>query len=57
LRDQDDPLFCDLLAKLHLEHEVILDKGRRDQRISVAAAMSLADAIEQALSALGARAH
>lgn len=23
-----DPLFCDLLANLHLEHMVILDKGR-----------------------------
>jgi AcrR family transcriptional regulator len=26
-----DPPFCELLANLHLEHDVILDKGRRDQ--------------------------
>lgn len=23
-----DPLMCDLLVNLHLEHEVILDRGR-----------------------------
>jgi hypothetical protein len=23
-----DPLFCDLLTNVHLEHEVILDKAR-----------------------------
>ncbi len=50
-----DPLFCDLLANLHphLEHEVDLDRVVGIRRTSAAAAMSLADAIEQASPALG----
>lgn len=57
-----DPLFCDLLANLHLhlEHKVDLDRVVEIRRTSAAAEMSLADAIEQALPALGrsgARAH
>ncbi len=50
-----DPLFCDLLAKLHLhlEHEVDIDRVIEVKRVSDAAVMSLADAIEQALPALG----
>ena len=50
-----DPLFCDLLANLHLhlEHEVDLDRVVEIRRTSAAAVMSLADAIEQALPALG----
>ena len=50
-----DPIFCDLLANLHLhlEHEVDLDKVVEIRRTSAAGEMSLADAIEQALPALG----
>ncbi len=50
-----DPLFCDLLANLHLhlEHEVNLDRVVEIRRTSAAAVTSLADAIEQALSRLG----
>jgi hypothetical protein len=50
-----DPLFCDLLANLHLhlEHEVDLDRVVEIRRTSTAAVVSLADAIEQALPALG----
>lgn len=50
-----DPLFCDLLANLHvhLEHEVDLDRVVKIRRTSAAAVMSLADEIEQALPALG----
>lgn len=50
-----DPLFCDLLANLHLhlEHEVDLDRVVEIRRTSAAAVMSLADAIERALSPLG----
>ncbi len=50
-----DPLFCDLLANLHLhlEHEVDLDRVIEIRRTSAAAEMSLAEAIEQALPALG----
>lgn len=50
-----DPLFCDLLANLHLhlEHEVDIDRVIEVKRISDGAVMSLADAIEQALPALG----
>ncbi|MGH3970892.1 MAG: TetR family transcriptional regulator [Mycobacterium sp.] len=50
-----DPLFCDLLANLHLhlEHEVDLDRVVEIRRTSAAAVMSFADAIEQALPALG----
>jgi hypothetical protein len=38
---------------LHLEHEVDLDRLVEIRRTSAAAVMSLADAIEQALPALG----
>jgi AcrR family transcriptional regulator len=50
-----DPLFCDLLASLHLhlEHEANLERVVEIRRTSAAAVMSLADAIEQALPALG----
>ena len=50
-----DPLFCDLLANLHLhlEHEVDLDRVVEIRRTSAAGEMLLADAIEQALPALG----
>lgn len=50
-----DPLFCDLLANLHLhlEHEVDLDRVVEIRRISTAAVLSLADAIEHALPRLG----
>ena len=50
-----DPLFCDLLANvhLHLEHEVDIDRVVEIRRTSAAGEMSLADAIEQALPALG----
>ena len=50
-----DPLFCDLLANLHLhlEHEVDLDRVVEIRRTSAAAEMLLADAIEQALPVLG----
>jgi AcrR family transcriptional regulator len=50
-----DPLFCDLIANLHvhLEHEVDLDRVVEIRRTSAAAVTSFADAIEQALPALG----
>jgi AcrR family transcriptional regulator len=50
-----DPLFCDLLANLHLhlEHEVKIDRVIEAKRVGDAAVMSLAAAIEQALPALG----
>ena len=50
-----DPLFCDLLANLHLhlEHEVEIDRVLEVKQISTAAVTSLADAIEQALPGLG----
>jgi AcrR family transcriptional regulator len=50
-----DPLFCDLLANLHvnLEHEVDVEQVIDIRRISTAAVISLADAIERALPALG----
>ncbi|MDT5369265.1 MAG: hypothetical protein QOC62_3696 [Mycobacterium sp.] len=46
---------CDLLANLHLhlEREVDLDRVVEIRRTSAAGEMSLADAIEQALPALG----
>src|SRR5277367_4009393 len=49
-----DPLFCDLLANLHLhlEHEVDVDRGLEVKQISTAAVTSLADAIEEALPRL-----
>jgi AcrR family transcriptional regulator len=50
-----DPLFCDLLAnlRLHLEHEVEIDRVLEVKQISTAAVTSLADAIEEALPRLG----
>jgi len=51
----DDPLFCDLLANLHLhlEHEVDIDRVVEIRRTIAAVAVALADAIERALPALG----
>ncbi len=50
-----DPLFCDLLANLHLhlEHEVEVERVVEVRRTITAAAVALADAIERALPALG----
>jgi AcrR family transcriptional regulator len=50
-----DPLFCDLLANLHLhlEHEVHIDRVLEIRQTIAAAAISLADAIERALPVLG----
>ena len=50
-----DPLFCDLLANLHLhlEHEVEPERVVEIRRTISAAATSLADAIERALPVLG----
>jgi AcrR family transcriptional regulator len=50
-----DPLFCDLLANLHLhlEHEVDVDRVVEIRRTIAAAGVSLADAIERALPGLG----
>ena len=50
-----DPLFCDLLANLHLhlEHEVELEQVLGFKQISNAAVLSLTDAIENALPKLG----
>lgn len=50
-----DPLFCDLLANLHLhlEHEVNIDRVIELKRIGDAAVTSLAEAIERSLPALG----
>jgi AcrR family transcriptional regulator len=50
-----DPLFCDLLANLHLhlEHEVEIDRVLEVKEISSAAVNSLADAIAHALPGLG----
>ncbi|OBK15079.1 TetR family transcriptional regulator [Mycobacterium asiaticum] len=50
-----DPLFCDLLANLHLhlEHEVEIERVIEIRRTISAAAIALADAIEQALPVLG----
>jgi AcrR family transcriptional regulator len=50
-----DPLFCDLLANLHLhlEHEVEIHRVLEVKQISSAAVNSLADAIERALPGLG----
>lgn len=50
-----DPLFCDLLANLHLhlEHEVDVERVLGFKQISTAAVMSIADAIERALPGLG----
>ena len=51
----EDPLFCDLLANLHLhlEHEVDIDRVVEIRRTISGAAVALADAIEQALPTLG----
>ncbi len=51
----DDPLFCDLLANVHLtlQHEVDVDMVVEVKRTSTAAVIALADAVEQALPALG----
>ena len=50
----DDPLFCDLLANLHLhlEHEVELERVLEFKAVSNAAVISLTDAIENALPGL-----
>ncbi|ORV45080.1 transcriptional regulator [Mycolicibacter engbaekii] len=50
-----DPLFCDMLANLHLhlEHEVEVDRVLEVRRRSSAAGLAMADAIERALPALG----
>jgi AcrR family transcriptional regulator len=50
-----DPLFCDLLANLHLhlEHEVELERVLEFKEVSNAAVISLTDAIENALPDLG----
>jgi AcrR family transcriptional regulator len=50
-----DPLFCDLLANLHLhlEHEVDIDRVVEIRRTIAAAAVALADAIERALPVVG----
>ncbi|MCV7350547.1 TetR family transcriptional regulator [Mycobacterium parmense] len=50
-----DPLFCDLLANLHLhlEHEVDADRVVDIRRTISAAAVAIADAIERALPTLG----
>ena len=50
-----DPLFCDLLANLHLhlEHEVDVEKVVEVRRISTTAVLELAGAIEQILPTLG----
>lgn len=50
-----DPLFCDLLANLHLhlEHEVDAERVVDAKRVSTAAALTTAEAIERALPGLG----
>lgn len=52
-----DPLFCDLLANLnlHLEHEVDAERVVEVKRVSTAAGMAIADAIDQALPGMGAK--
>src|ERR1700752_4535685 len=49
-----DPLFCVLLAnlRLHLEHEVEIDRVLEVKKISTAAVTSFADAIEEVLPRL-----
>src|SRR5262249_23256591 len=51
----EDPLFCALLANLHLtlENEVDIDRVVEIRRTISAAAVALADAIEQSLPSLG----
>ncbi|ORW14832.1 transcriptional regulator [Mycolicibacter nonchromogenicus] len=50
-----DPLFCDMLANLHLhlEHEVDAERVMEVRRKSSAAGLAMADAIERALPGLG----
>jgi AcrR family transcriptional regulator len=50
-----DPLFCDLLANLHvhLEQEVELERVLGFKQISTAAVLALTEAIENALPGLG----
>ncbi len=50
-----DPLFCDLLANLHLhlEHEVDAERVVEVKRTSTTAVLALTGAIERALPALG----
>jgi AcrR family transcriptional regulator len=50
-----DPLFCDLLANLHLhlEHEVDVERVAEVKSISNAANMAIAEAIELTLPELG----
>jgi len=50
-----DPLFCDMLANLHLhlEHEVDAERVVEVRRDSTAAGLAMADAIEKALPELG----
>ncbi|MGB5796407.1 MAG: TetR family transcriptional regulator [Mycolicibacter algericus] len=52
-----DPLFCDLLSNLHLhlEHEVDAERVIEVRRVSTAAVMAGAGAIERALPGLGPR--
>lgn len=52
-----DPLFCDLLSNLHLhlEHEVDVAQVIEVRRVSAAAVMASAGAIERALPGLGPR--
>lgn len=52
-----DPLFCDMLANLHLhlEHEVVADRVIETKRISTAAGLAMAEAIEKAVPGLGAK--
>lgn len=50
-----DPLFCDMLANLHLhlEHEVDLDRVVEVKRDSTAAALSIVAAVQRTLPELG----
>jgi len=50
-----DPLFCDMLANLHLHLEHEVDAGRviEVRRQSTAAGLAIADAVERALPGLG----
>jgi AcrR family transcriptional regulator len=52
-----DPLFCDLLANvpLHLERDVGIERVATFKRVSRAAVVSMADAIDNALPGLGPR--
>jgi hypothetical protein len=52
-----DPLFCDLLANvpLHLEHDVDIERVDTFKRVSHAAVVSMAGAIDNALPGVGPR--